>query len=118
MATLAGIILLLCQSTAFVNACTQVVPPASAAAAHESCLDFAPDGKTLAHDSLWQSTCDSQRASIPAVKVTLPAAADLPAVTSRIDFAAFTAFCTSSIDHSLTQAAPPPLTLIHCRLRN
>jgi hypothetical protein len=48
----------------------------------------------------------------------VPAAAELPAFIARVDQPTLTVHCASPADYWLARAESPPLTIIHCRLRN
>jgi hypothetical protein len=118
VAAIAGTFLLLCQSAGVAHACTPDAPQWSVNVVHEACHDSAPDDGNTTNDDTCQPHCGSQQASTAQAKVNAPEAADLPVLTARLELPAFAAPCDSPVDYSLARAESPPLTIVHCRLRN
>lgn len=112
-AALFGLILLLCQSIAFANACMEAIPasPATESACHdEASGDAVHDGAN--------NICESQVSSVGQANFLLPAIATSPAFKVRFDEARAGGSCVQLTSDASARLPPVPLTLVHCRLLN
>jgi len=90
--------------------------PAAGSAAEQPCHHTAQESGQDEHDA-HQTPCPMQHAAASAdARVSVPAAADMPALTVRLDQFFFVAHAASSPGLLATHPESPPLTILHGRL--
>ena len=119
LAGIASALLLLSQTVVAVEACVAAVPASSTNAAQSTCHESgSPDGSKCVYDTC-QSHCMSQHGAPVTASVAVPTTSGLPAMTARLD-------PLLPVEHVAQRAKPllaaradsPPLTILHCCLRN
>jgi hypothetical protein len=116
VAVLAAFVLLLCQTAFAAEACTNTIAPAahdgSAAPCHERASSTALPAQLPS-----PGVCEAQ--AIPdAGKVHVPALTDLPAISIAYERAGVADAVTLAAQAVRPACHSPPLTVLHCRLRN
>jgi hypothetical protein len=117
VAVVAGAFVLLCQTAAVAQACA--LPPAVAgeSAMAETCHDSVPQSGDAAGHADHQN-CPAHNASAGFAKLDIPQAADLPGLEVRPGWLQVPVRDGLNSIALLARAEPPPLTLLHCCLRN
>jgi hypothetical protein len=117
VAVLAGAFVLLCQTAAAAQACALAPAAADERAFAETCHDAASQsGNAAGHAQ--QLNCPAQYASAGFANLDIPQAADLPGLEVQ------PAWLRAPVRDGLSsitlpaRAEPPPLTILHCCLRN
>ncbi len=108
--------LLACQSVAVVHARVLGTPPpdnTAAGSCHESEAD-----STGGDEQVFSARCQSQNASSTPSGVNVPAADSLPPIVVQAARFAAEIAAALPVDPPLLQVAPPPLSIVHCCLRN
>jgi hypothetical protein len=114
----AAVLFLACQGLAVVYAHSSGAPGSSAGAAHGSCHAAGQDADKNTDNSVYQAQCQFQHTSSSASGANIFAAADLPAITARIDRIVAVANSVRLAESPLLRVEPPPLAILHCCLRN
>jgi hypothetical protein len=116
VAVLAGALVLLCQTAAAAQACALAPAAADEIVLAETCHDAVPQpGSAAGHAQ--HGSCPAHSASATFAKLDIPQAADLPGLDVQSGWLlAPVRNGLSSI--ALARAEPPPLTILHCCLRN
>jgi hypothetical protein len=117
VAVLAGAFVLLCQTAAAAQACAQAPAVAGEIASAGPCHDAVPQpGDPAGH--AFQQNCPAQHASAGFAKLDIPQAADLPGLEVQPGWL-HAPVRDRLISIALpARAEPPPLTILHCCLRN
>jgi hypothetical protein len=113
VASLFGLILLLCQSIALAQACIEAMP-SELAVTDGACHDAASAG---AGHSAGHNNCESQTSTFGQASLVLPAIATPPALKVRLDEARVGGSCVQLTTEASAQPPPVPLILVHCRLQ-
>ena len=87
-------------------------------AAQGSCHDSGQQTGKAANTNACQANCQSQLTSSGSSGFGLLAAADLAAITTHVDRIVAVADSAIPVESLLLQVEPPPLTILHCCLRN
>jgi len=117
LASIVAVMVLLCQSTALVHACAGAAQPA-AAVAHPPCHDSGGnDAQGPAHDG-HQTPCLSQATSSSPALPDIPLLAGLPALVVHAATPGIGAYGLPVAEPPPLRGEPPPLTILHCCLRN
>ena len=114
---IAGALLLLCQTAMAAQACGVAAAVAGEIAASDHCHNVDEQSSNSRDHSLHQ-TCPSDHAYLSFAKLDVPQAADLPALVlpSRpLHNAARDVLIVAAVP---ARAEPPPLSILHCCLRN
>jgi hypothetical protein len=116
----AAVLFLACHGTAIVYAHSNGAPGSSAGVAQGSCHGAGRDADKNTDNSVYQAQCQFQHtsSSSPASGANIFAAADLPAITARVDRIVAVADSVLLPEPPLLRVEPPPLTILHCCLRN
>jgi hypothetical protein len=114
LATIAAVVMLLCQTMSFANACASGVPQAEAAAA-PPCHDST--GQAESGGSSSTSTCCDSVSPTADSLISVIAATDLPAITIRFHPVSQKPSPRYLVP-ALLRIEPPPHSLLHCCLRN
>src|SRR5689334_9463765 len=115
MACIVGALVLPCQSVAVANACMPGLKPLAGGRVEQPCHE---SDQTSGQDKRGTSEiqCLSQRTAPADTKISVPAVADMPALTVRPG-RLFLAVHAAPFPESLTaRNEPPPLNILHCRL--
>jgi hypothetical protein len=115
---LAAMLFLACQGMAVVYGHSIGAPGSSAGVAQGSCHGADRDADENTDNSVYQAQCQFQHTSSSASGVNIFAAADLPAITVRIDRIVAIADSVLLPEPPLLRVKPPPLAILHCCLRN
>lgn len=118
MAAAAAVLFLACHGTAIVHAHSNIAAGSSAGSAQGSCHDAGRDADNNTDNSVYQAQCQYQHTSSSASGATLFTAADLPAITVRIDRIVAVADSVFLPEPPLLRVESPPLAILHCCLRN
>ena len=118
VAMLAATLFLACQGMAVVYAHSNGAPGSSAGAAQGSCHGASQDADKNTDNSVYQAQCQFQHTSSSASGANIFAAADLPAITIRVDRIVAVADSVLLPEPPLLRVKPPPLAILHCCLRN
>lgn len=118
VANAAALLFLACHGTAVVYAHSSGTPGSSAGAAQGSCHSASWDADMNTDNTVYQAQCQYQHASSSASSASIFAAADLPTITARIDRIVAVADSVLLPEPPLLWVEPPPLTILHCCLRN
>jgi len=114
----AAVLFLACHGTAIVYAHSNGTPGSSAGVAQGTCHSASWDADKDTDNSAYQAQCQFQHASSSASGANIFAAADLPAITVRIDRFVTVADSVRLAESHLLRGEPPPLAILHCCLRN
>jgi hypothetical protein len=114
----AAVFFLACQGMAIVYAHSNGAPGSSAGVAQGSCHGTGLDADTNTDSSFYQAPCQFQHTSSSASSANIFAAADLPAITARVDRIVAVADSVLLPEPPLLRVKPPPLAILHCCLRN
>src|SRR5262245_61089460 len=107
-------LLLACQTAAVVHACD--LGTSQPGATSEPCHD---SGHGNRGDNNAPKNCQSQHVSpLSPAELGVLAAAALPTFAERVDHCTVAAEMRASLAPQLARAESPPLTILHCRLRN
>jgi len=110
----AAVLFLACQSAALAQACFTTAPQPEAAGAQLPCHSSGDqDG---AGGGSGQNHCDSATASVSGFSIY--GLAELPAITTHIDRIVVVAGSAVPTEPPLLRIESPPLSLLHCCLRN
>ena len=109
---------LACQGMAVVYAHSNSAPGSGAGAVQGSCHGAGQDIDRNTDNSAYQAQCQFQHTSSSASGANIFAAADLPAITARIDRIVTVADSVRPAESHLLRVEPPPLAILHCCLRN
>jgi hypothetical protein len=112
----AAVLFLACQGTAMVYARSAGAPGSDAA--QGSCHDPGQQAGKTATNNACQANCQSQLTSSGFSGAGVLSAADVAAITTRIDRTVSVADSAPPFRSPLLQIEPPPLTILHCCLRN
>jgi hypothetical protein len=112
----AAVLFLACQGTAVVYA--RAVDSQQSGAAQGSCHEPGQQDNKTTGNSDCQANCQSQHNSSSQSFANVHAVTDLPAITTRIDHIVAVANLAPPVQSPLLQIEPPPLTILHCCLRN
>ena len=116
VASTAAALFLACQGMAYANASLPDTPQLRAGTAQESCHDAAgAAGGNNGYDC--PAPCRFQNTSSSASTV-LGSATDLPAINARFDPFLIVEKRLPPAISRLARIEPPPLTILHCCLRN
>ena len=117
VAVLAGAFVLLCQTAMAAQACGLALAASEGSSLSESCHGIVPQsGDAPGH--VQQQNCPSEYASASFAKLDIPQAADLPGLVVQPVWL-LAAVRDGLISIALpARAEPPPLTILHCCLRN
>lgn len=121
VAILAAALFLACQGMAVVYAHSNGAPGSSAGATQVSCHDAGRNADKSSDNSVYQAQCHFQHhtsSSSSASSANIFAAADLPAITARVDRIVAVADSVLLPEPPLLRVEPPPLAILHCCLRN
>jgi hypothetical protein len=117
VAVVAGAFVLLCQTAAAAQACALPPAAASESALAETCHDAVPlSGNAAGHAQ--HQNCPAHNASAGFAKLDIPQAADLPGLEVQ------PVWLRAPVRDGLTSITPlaraesPPVTILHCCLRN
>jgi hypothetical protein len=114
---IASAFLLLCQTAAAANACAAAPTHAGEVALAELCHDAVPQpGDAEGHAQ--QHSCPAEHASPSFAKLDIPQAANLPGLAVKPVWQRAPLRMGLSSIALLARAEPPPLTILHCCLRN
>lgn len=117
MAVLAGAFVLLCQTAAAAQACALAPAVAGEIALAGPCHDAAAQpGDAAGHAQ--QQNCPVQYASAGFVNLDIPQATDLPGLDVQPGWLRAPVRDGLSSIALPARAEPPPLTILHCCLRN
>lgn len=108
---------LACQGMSIVYARSVDAPGSGVGAAAGSCHDTGQQAGNAAGNSACPSNCQSLNNSSSPSSANVLAVTDLPAITTRIEPVASVAK-SALPDEPLLLVEPPPLTILHCCLRN
>lgn len=112
VAGVAAVLFLGCQGMVVVYAHSGL----SAGAAQGSC--HATDQDADKNTGVYQAQCQYQHTSSSVSGAHIFAAADMPAITARIDRVVAVADSVLPAESPLLRVEPPPLAILHCCLRN
>ncbi|HSN42376.1 MAG TPA: hypothetical protein VLT92_19565 [Burkholderiales bacterium] len=119
MACMVSALLLLCQSAIAAHACVLAVPDRGDSAAHQPCHDAVAESGNTADSDFCQKHCVSQQAMPAAAKIAAIDMAALPMFPARRDPLLLPAYATpAAMPLTAAPAQSPPLSILHCRLRN
>jgi hypothetical protein len=113
---LAAALFLACQGMAVVYGHSNGAPGSSAGAAQGSCHGAGRDADENTDNSVYQAQCQYQHTSASGANIF--AAADLPAITARVDRIVAVADSVLLAESPLLRVEPPPLAILHYCLRN
>jgi hypothetical protein len=116
MSGLVAVLLLACQSVALAQVRGLGASATDTPVAFESCHGAGSHDGNSSGDH--KGRCQSQHASSAPFAASLPAATSLPAMTIRIDPFAGEVHATPPAESRLARIEPPPLSILHCCLRN
>jgi hypothetical protein len=114
VASAAAALFLACQSAAIAQACFTAAPKPEAAGAQLPC--HSSGDRDRAGGGSGQNHCESATAS--AAGFSIYGLAELPAITTRIDRIVAVAASAVSTEPPLLRIESPPLSILHCCLRN
>jgi len=117
LASIAGALLLLCQTAMAAQACGPAPAVAGEIASSAHCHGADPQSGDAPGHAL-QQTCPSDHASLSFAKLDVPQPADLPALVLPSHLLRTAARDVLIIAAVPTRAEPPPLSILHCCLRN
>ena len=112
-----AVLFLACQGTMIAYARSIDAPGPSAGAVQGSCHDPGQQTGDTTYKNTCQANCQSQLTSSSPSSANVFAAANLPAVTARIDRIVVVADSAPPAD-PLLWVEFPPLAVLHCCLRN
>jgi hypothetical protein len=119
IAIVATALLLACQTMAVVHACTFGTPYPSTSSAGEPCHDSGNDAGNTTGGNVFETHCQSQHASsAPVAELSILAAIGVQEFTARVDRYAGAIEAVVPAAPRFPRAESPPLTILHCRLRN
>ena len=107
-----AVLFLACQSAALAQACVTYAPQPEAAGAQLPCHSAGGDGA----GGPGQNHCENAAAS--ASGFSIYGLADLPAITARLDRIVAVAGLAAPVEPPLLRIESPPLSILHCCLRN
>ena len=116
VASAAAVLFLACQGAGVVYAHSTGAPGSDAA--QGSCHDPGEQTGKSANINDCQANCQSPLTSSGSSGLGVLAAADWAVITPRIDRSVTVAGSATSVESLLLQVEPPPLTILHCCLRN
>jgi hypothetical protein len=108
-----AVLFLACQSAALAQACVTYAPQPGAAGTQLPCHSAGGGDDTGAPG---QNHCENATAS--ASGFSIYGLADLPAITTHLDRVAAVAGSTVPAEPPLLRIESPPLSILHCCLRN
>jgi hypothetical protein len=117
VAVLAGALVLLCQTAAAAQACALAPAAADEIVLAETCHDAVPSSGNAAGHAQHEN-CPAHNASASFAKLDIPQAADLPGLEVQSGWLWAPVRNGLSSIALLARAEPPPLTILHCCLRN
>lgn len=118
VAGVAAVLFLGCQGMAVVYAHSTGASGSSAGTARGSCHAADQDTDKKTDSGVHQAQCQYQHTSSSPSGAYIFAAADLPAITVRIDRVVAAADSVPTAESPLLRVEPPPLAILHCCLRN
>lgn len=115
----AAALFLACQGVAVAKMWTAAAPEAPPEAAMELCSELhgEPRGSS-GHDEHCESSCQHAAVSSYKTDTEPPAAVVLPFVTAYGDLAAMRGVAAPAVEYRPLDRAAPPLSILHCCLRN
>ena len=113
-----AVFFLACQGAAIVYAHSAGAPESDVGAGQGSCHGAGWGADKNTNNSVYQAQCHFQHTSSSASGANVFAAADLPAITVRIDRLVAVADSVLLPEPPLLRVEPPPLAILHCCLRN
>ena len=116
VACTAAVLFLACQGAGVVYAHSSGAP--GSGAAQGSCHDPGEQTGNAANTNACQANCQSQLTSSGPSALGVLDAADLAAITTRVDRIVAVADSAIPFESPLLHVKPPPLTILHCCLRN
>lgn len=109
----AAVLFLSCQGMAVARASTPAFPQSGAGTAQASCHGAGNN----TDDNVYQAQCQSQNTSSTLSKVVY-STTDLLAITVAFDRAVTAVHSTPQVTLPLARIESPPLSILHCCLRN
>lgn len=118
VACLAAVLVLLCQSTALAHAYAGNAAQAAAAVAYAPCHDAGENEVEVPVRDDHPPRCLSQIASLSPTSLDAPVVPGLPLIVARADRFAIDRAAAPAVEPRLARNESPPLTILHCCLRN
>jgi len=117
LAGIASAFLLVCQTAVAAHACALSTAVAGESTLNERCHDAVPQpGNAAGHAQ--QHNCPAEYASASLAKLDIPQAADLPGLEVQPGWLRAPVRDGLNSIALPARAEPPPLTILHCCLRN
>ena len=116
VACAAAVLFLACQGAGVVYAHSNGAP--GSGAAQGSCHDPGEQTGNAANTNACQANCQSQLTSSGPSALGVLDAADLAAITTRVDRIVTVVDSVRLAESHLLRVKPPPLAILHCCLRN
>ena len=117
VACIASVLLLWCQGAAAAQVCVPATEPAGESALIEPCHDAAHSSGD-AQGQVQSHGCSAQYASAGTAKIDAPQVMDLPALEVEQHWHPVPVHDDWLAAAPPARVEPPPLTILHCRLRN
>lgn len=116
VAVLTAVLLLLCQTAFVAQACAHTIAPAAPESNAAPCHEAAAN--TASPELPAPSMCEAAKALPDAGKVHVVALTDLPAISIAYERASAADAVTLAAQAVRPVCHSPPLSILHCRLRN